>query len=361
MKDLSLSPYHLFEYRGNRYVLDIETSTVMQLDAPAYDALRLRAEDVSPEAQRAQLADAHGAETAQTVLRELRWLEERGLFRAPLQTYDDPENEAYIQQLVQMGTGNIELDLAEACNLRCRYCYMSDNDALHHGLMSWETARQSVDLAFTRGASAEAIHITFFGGEPLLNKPVLKQAIAYSQQLGAERGKNVTYSMTTNGTLLDDEVIDLIKQYNFGLMVSIDGPPEVHDAVRPFAHGEGSFAAAAGGVRRLMERRRSVTVRCTLSNRCLDRPRIVQFLEDFGFTRVAMSRCAGRVDNFGPYDIGPAENAVLGRKTFLHRGYSRSWTAASRVLQPLGGVVRDIHTREPAMRCGVGRGCRPSH
>ncbi len=136
-----------------------------------------------------------------------------------------------------MSTNRIELYLAEACNLRCRYCYVDGNAALNNGLMPWEIARQAIDLVFSRAGDADQIHITFFGGEPLLNKPVLRRAMDYSQQLGAERGKQVIYSMTTNATLLDDEIIDLIKRYNFGLMVSLDGPPEVQDRMRPFADG----------------------------------------------------------------------------------------------------------------------------
>ncbi len=360
MKTLSLAPYHLFEYRSRHYALDIETSTVMQLDAPAYDALRLKADGTPPEAQAARLAEAYGTETAGSVLSELDWLEKQGIFHAPLQTYDDVENEIYIQQLARMSTGNIELDLAEACNLRCRYCYMGAHDALNHGIMPWEIAQKAIDLVFQRAGTAEQINITFFGGEPLLNKPVLKQAIAYSQQLGAERGKRVSYSMTTNGTLLDDEVIGLIKQYNFGLMISLDGPPEVHDAMRPMANGKGSFALAAAGVRRLMERRRSVTVRCTLSNQCLDRPRIVQFLEDFGFSRVAMSRCSGTVDGAGPYDVGPVENAILEAQDdfFIERLFAQLARGERVRFNPWAGVVRSIHdAQNRRMRCGVGRGC----
>ncbi|MBN1262454.1 MAG: radical SAM protein [Anaerolineae bacterium] len=360
MKSLPLTPYHLFAYRGNHYVFDIETSAVLKLDAPAYDALALRCSGTATETMAATLARDYDETTARTVLSELHWLEQRGLFRAPVHTYDDTENEAYIQQLVRMGTNKIELYLAEACNLRCRYCYVNANDALNHGLMSWDMARQAIDFAFARAGNADSVNITFFGGEPLLNKPVLKQAIAYSQQLGAEQGKTVGYSMTTNATLLDDDIIDLIKRYNFGLMISLDGPQETHDAMRPFADGRGSFETAAGNIKRLMARRRSVTVRCTLSNRDLDRPKIVQFLEDFGFTRVAMSRCTGTVDGLGPYDIGPEENAVLHAQDddFAERLFEQLARGERIKFNPWANVVRTIHDQQNRrMRCGVGRGC----
>jgi uncharacterized protein len=360
VKALQLAPYHLFQYRGSNYAFDIDSSFVMQLDNPAYDALALRLEGIALPTIAEHLEASYGSETAQTVLSELRWLEAQGIFQAPISTYDDKENEAYIQRLTGMATSNIELCLAEACNLRCRYCYVAENDALNNGLMPWEIAQQAVDLIFRRSGKSKSIGITFFGGEPLLNKPVLRQVIDYSQRLGAEQGKQVGYSMTTNGTLLDDEIIGLIKRYNFGLMVSLDGPKEVHDRIRPMANGQGSFERATAGIKLLMERRSAVTVRCTLSNQCLDRPRIVDFLEEFGFSRVAMSRCSGTADHLGDYDIGPQENAVLREQddTFLDRLLEQLERGERIRFNPWAMALRHIHNKASRrMRCGVGRGC----
>jgi len=360
MQGLSLAPYHLFQLRGNHYAFDIESSAVVQLDAPAYDALSLRKTDASPDAIASHLAGTYGEETSQTVWRELRWLERKGIFRGPIHTYDDPENEAYIQRLTRMSTSSIELGLAEACNHRCRYCYVGDNDALDKGLMPWEVAKQAVDLIFRRAGQAEQINITFFGGEPLLNKPVLRKTIRYSQRLGTEQGKRVRYSLTTNGTLLDDEIIGYIKRYNFGLMVSLDGPKEVHDRMRPFADGRGSFDRATRKIKQLMRHRRSVTVRCTVSNQCLDRVKIVEFLEGFGFTRVAMSRCGGKSHRLGPYDIGPEQNSLLQEQDdyFMDRLQNQLDRGERIRFNPWATALRNIHDKHNRrMRCGVGRGC----
>ncbi len=360
MKKLSLSPVHLFRFRDSNYAFDIESSAVVRLDEPAFDALSLRLEGASTETIASHLEAAYGQETAMVVLAELGWLEEKGYFCGPVYTHTEEENEAYIQKLTRMSTNKIELYLAEACNLRCRYCYVKENEALNNGLLPWQVARQAVDLVFERAGKADSVSITFFGGEPLLNKPVLRQVIDYSQQLGAERGKRVHYSMTTNATLLDDEIIDYIKRYNFGLMISLDGPPEVHDHMRPLATGGGSFEEAARNTKRLMERRRSLTVRCTISNQCLDRPQIVQYLEDFGFTRVAMSRCTGTSDHLGPYDVGPEENKVLKAQDdfFIDRLLSQLEQDEPVRFNPWATALRNIHDRHNRrMRCGVGRGC----
>jgi uncharacterized protein len=360
MKTLALAPCHLFRFRGSNYAFEVESSAVVRLDDPAYEALALRLKGESPEATVSMLAATYGLETAQAVLAELGQLEERGVFQGPVTVYSQQEDEAYIQRLTGLSTSKIELYLAEACNLRCRYCYVDGNAALNNGLMPWEIAKEAVDLVFQRAGDVPDITITFFGGEPLLNKPVLRQVIRYSQQLGARRGKTVRYSMTTNATLLDDEIIGLIKRYNFGLMISLDGPPDVHDRMRPFANGRGSFAVAARNVKRLMARRRSVTVRCTLSNECLDRPQIVDFLEAFGFTRVAMSRCTGTAEYLGPYDIGPEENAVLKAQDPFFMGRLLEQLALGEAVRfnPWANALRAIHDQASRrMRCGVGRGC----
>ena len=359
MKTLELVPYHQFQFRGNKYVFDIESSAVMRIDDAAYDALSLRRNGDSVDDNTSKLAAAYGQETADAVLAELDWLEQNGLFRRPATTYDDAENEAYIQRLIRMSTNKIELSLAEACNLRCRYCYVADNDALNNGLMPWKIAKQGVDLVFERSGNARDINITFFGGEPLLNKRVLLRTIRYSQKKGAEQGKQVRYSMTTNATLLDDEIIDVIKRYNFGLMVSLDGPKEVQDQMRPFVDGRGSYDETVVKIKQLMQRRRSVTVRCTLSNQHLDRKEIVGFLEDFGFSRVGMSRCSGRADSQGPYDIGRDENAVLKQQDdfFLDRLLAQLQQGERIRFNPWASAVRNIHDKaNRRMRCGVGRG-----
>ena len=126
--------------------------------------------------------------------------------------------------------------------------------------------------------------------EPLLNKPILKFAVAYSQRLAALHGKSVFYSMTTNGTLFDDEIISIIKRYNFGLMVSLDGPKEIHDAQCPTSDGRNSYDMAVAGIRKLMTRRRMVTVRCTMAHPAPDMMRLIKFFDEFGFTRIVLGR-----------------------------------------------------------------------
>ena len=204
------------------------------------------------------------------------------------------------QQLEQRYTApwtKLELALSETCNLACKYCYCSTcRDMPNQGLMSETVARQAITWLFAMSGRNKNLSITFFGGEPLLNKSTLRFAIEYSQRLAKLHDKKVFYSMTTNGTMLDDEVTGFIKRYNFGLMVSLDGPPEIHNRQCPTRDGQGSFDAAAAGIKRLMARRRSVTVRCTMIHpvpRMLD---LIHFFENFGFTRIVLGRTVNPVN-----------------------------------------------------------------
>jgi uncharacterized protein len=135
----------------------------------------------------------------------------------------------------------LTLNLTQACNLRCRYCYV-EKPASAPAYMSENTARQAVDwiLGFS---DLEAFGISFYGGEPLLNYPVLKSTIEYASARAQEAGlPEVEYHLTTNGTLLTDEAIAFLRDWRINVMISIDGPASVHDKMRVTAAGEGTHA-----------------------------------------------------------------------------------------------------------------------
>jgi uncharacterized protein len=362
MKALAIPPYHLFRYRGTPFAFDINTSHFLKVSEAAYDYLQARLDGSGDPDAYAAVAAKHGQEQAEKLKGEMALLRSKGYFKKQAFTYDDRDNEKLIRSLVKRRTNKIELYLAEACNLRCKYCYVGDNDALNNGLMPLDVALAAVDLVFERCSGDEKeISVTFLGGEPLLNKPVMKAVIAYSQERIRNNGmEKAFYSLTTNATLLDDEVIDYIKKYNFGLMISIDGPREVHDAMRPMANGKGSFDRAASNVKRLMGRRRMVTVRCTLSNRYLDIPALVSFFEAFGFTRIGFATCRGKSYGRGPYDLTDEDQAVVEKHFDDHidRFFKQLATGEQRKFDPYSQGIRDFHNHKTArFRCGACRGC----
>jgi len=305
-------PYHAFEYRGMCFVYDTTSCQFFRIDSPTKRFLELCLTRSIDEAK--QILVESGDVTEETVVgvaREVAALAGHGLFDSPDYSISSTRLENELKQRYDNTSWNkLELALAETCNLACTYCYCGTcRDVVpNQGLMRETVARQAVNWLFAVSGKSESVSITFFGGEPLLNKLVFRFAVEYSQKLGKLHGKKVFYSMTTNGTLLDDEVIGIIKRYNFGLMVSLDGPPEIHNAQCPTRGGEGSFDAATSGIRLLMARRRSVTVRCTMAHpvpRMLD---LIRYFEEFGFTRIVLGRVVNPVHP-SPVDFTDADFA----------------------------------------------------
>ena len=359
MKTLSLSPFHLFQTHGENFVYDLESGIALQIDLPAYTALALRQEGVAEEEIAHRLITAYGATIACSVITELQTLERRGLFRGPVTIRDGAETEALIQDLCRQSIGNITLSISEACNLRCRYCYIGTNGALENGLMSLETARQAVEYAFSRVKPGAEISICLFGGEPLLNKRVFGAVLRHGRELAAAQGKRVRYSVTTNATLLDEELLADVQEFRVGVMVSIDGPREVQDLNRPRANGEGSFDLTMAGVRKLQALGRHVNARCTISSQCLDRPTVVTALEGLGFSHIAVTPSWGKSYFRWPLDIGPEESAVLDGQDdyFINRVFEQLQANEKVHYDPFAKAVQAIHARGvPRVPCGVGRG-----
>lgn len=302
--DESPPPYHTFQCLGENFLFDTTSRRYFHIDEITRRFLDVYHTCNSIEETSSILADEGvPAGTISDIAGEVAVMANHGLFDTPDYSISPKQMEQELKQRYDKTPWNkLELALAETCNLACKYCYCSTcRDMPNQGLMSQTVAKQAITWLFAVSGRSKTVSITFFGGEPLLNKPVLRFVMEYSQHLAKLHGKKVFYSMTTNGTLLDDEIIGYIKKHNFGLMVSLDGPKEVHDAQCPTRDGRGSFNMATDGIKKLMSRRRSVTVRCTMAHpvpRMLD---LIKFFEDFGFTRIVIGRTVNPV-NASPVD-----------------------------------------------------------
>src|SRR5438105_15756604 len=136
--------------------------------------------------------------------------------------------------------------------------------------MAEETARDSVELLLKE--SGRVAHLTFFGGETLLNFPVLESTIAYARRRAAEVGKEIDFSLTTNATLLKPEIIEFLAENRVGVTISIDGPKEMQDEFRVFKNGSGSYDIVTPKIRELLKRHtsRPIGARVTLTSQTLD-------------------------------------------------------------------------------------------
>lgn len=266
---------------------------------------------------------------------------------------------------------NLALFLAQDCNLACTYCYGREGSYGGAGLMSAQTARAAVDWLFENSGAAAKVNLGFFGGEPLLNLPVLKETVAYAKRGAAAGGKEITFVITTNATLLDDETAAYLAAERIEPLVSCDGPAEIHDRQRPFKGGRGSYAAVMAGVQRLQAAFPGLTARAVLREDA-DPATVRRSLEAAGFAHSSMTLASpvlldeSDLDEEAARRHAAAHEAAVARMLAYRRHEVARFFAAvaardldddslSVAVSRLAGLITG---EKRHAGCGVGRGMR---
>jgi uncharacterized protein len=283
--------HHRFEAAGKPFVYLVPSAAIFELDDAADTVLRTVAQRAYTRDE--LLAELGAREGLDTTLADLIRVQAIGEISTP------PTPTPKVIPLAPFPLTTMVLNVTNQCNLSCTYCYEYGEDKIvdtENGkqpkFMSEETARQSVEFMLKEAGTNPTAHITFFGGETLLNFPVLQKTIAYARRRAAEVGKDVDFSLTTNATLLKPEIIEFLAENNVGVTISIDGPREVQDKFRVFNNGAGSYDVVAPKIRELLRRHRSrpIGARVTLTSADLDVRRIYRHLtEDIGFWEVGFA------------------------------------------------------------------------
>lgn len=239
---------HRIKLDDNYAVLDVNSGAVHLIDAMIYDILGVydgtNAAKVQEEFQeKYQLAEID------EVLSELQELQEQGLLFSP----EFPVPETFSQEPILK---SLCLHIAHDCNLRCGYCFADTGDfGGHRALMSKETAEKAVEFAIAGSKQRHNLELDLFGGEPLMNIPVVKHVINYVRRREQETGKNIKLTLTTNGTLLNDDIVQFLNDNRVMLVLSLDGSKSTHDHMRPFPNKAGSYDAAVAGFKEVIASR----------------------------------------------------------------------------------------------------------
>lgn len=187
----------------------------------------------------------------------------------------------------------IVLNVNTGCNLSCTYCYKEDLSTPAKGdRLSLDKAKKGIELLLKEGAQRDRINVVFFGGEPLTNMPLIKHITEYAEQRCEEECKSLDLSLTTNATLLTEDLVDYLDEHKFGISISMDGPQAVHDRRRITVGGKGTYDIVAKKARMLLSRyaSRPVGARVTLTAGCPDVMTIHQHLKyDIGFAEVGFA------------------------------------------------------------------------
>lgn len=185
------------------------------------------------------------------------------------------------------------LHVAHDCNLNCRYCFAGQGE--YHGargLMDLPTGKKALDFVCEKSGNRENIEIDFFGGEPLMNWEVVKELVRYGRSIEGKNNKHFRFTLTTNGVLVTDEVIEFCNREMDNVVLSLDGRPEVHDRMRPFRGGQESFDKIFPNIKKFADSRESLGkeyyVRGTYTRNNLDFSKDVLFLSDQGFRQISV-------------------------------------------------------------------------
>ncbi len=303
---LQVAEFHQFEAGGNPFLYLVPSGGIFALDELSVKAVSMIQQQPREPLELLEALVAGGAtrEDARECVEELvssRALRPEGGWQ---DVVEEPPTNFPLQTLV--------INLTNQCNLSCQYCYEYGEDkvATPEGkpkFMEIDTAKQSVDFLFKQAQGRRAAHITFFGGETLMNFPMLTQIVDYSREQARVHGMYIDYSLTTNGTLLRPDIIAYLSDNSIGVTVSMDGPQELNDKLRVFSNGKGSYDVIVPKVRELLKKHtsRPIAARVTLTNGVTDVIRIFRHLkDDIGFHEVGFAPVTTSPDRL--YAIGPS-------------------------------------------------------
>ena len=284
---------HQYKLNGYNIVLDVYSGSVHVVDELAYDVIGMYEEHTPEEITAAMLEKyADNPEvTPQEVadcLESVEALKASGKLFAP----DVYENRAFDFKNRSTVVKALCLHVAHTCNLNCEYCFAAQGK-FHgdSGLMSFETGRRALDFLVEHSGTRRNLEVDFFGGEPLMNFEVCKQLVAYARSIEKEKGKNFRFTLTTNGVGINDDVIDFANRECVNVVLSLDGRKEVHDRLRKYVSGRGSYDDIVPKVQKLVKARggKGYYMRGTFTHYNPDFTNdLFHMADDLGFTELSM-------------------------------------------------------------------------
>lgn len=204
------------------------------------------------------------------------------------------------------------LHIAHDCNLACRYCFAEEGE--YHGrraLMSFEVGKKALDFLVNNSGNRVNLEVDFFGGEPLMNWQVVKQLVEYGRSLETPNHKKFRFTLTTNGVLLNDEMLEFANKEMSNIVLSIDGRKEVNDTKRPFRNGTGSYDLIVPKFQKTAQSREQTNyyVRGTFTHDNLDFAEDVLHLADLGFKQISVEPVVAQAEE--PYAITEYDIPVI--------------------------------------------------
>ncbi len=287
---------HQYKNNGYNIVMDVNSGAVHVVDDIVYDMIPLVEPLVMEGIKDADIIKAavlncadipFSQEEIEEAVEEVLELEKRGqLFTSDIYenyVFDFANRETVVKALC--------LHIAHDCNLACKYCFAEEGE--YHGrraLMSFEVGKKALDFLVAHSGNRVNLEVDFFGGEPLMNWQVVKDLVVYGRSLEEPNHKKFRFTLTTNGVLLDKDILEFANKEMSNIVLSIDGRKEIHDKMRPFRGGQGSYDMIVPKFQEVAESRDQMNyyVRGTFTHHNLDFSKDVLHLADLGFKQISV-------------------------------------------------------------------------
>ena len=291
---------HQYKSNGYNIVLDVESGAVHVVDDITYDVISLYEENSADEII-SKLKSSYNEDEIRECISEVKELVEDG------QLFTEDIYEPFVEKFKEKRQTVVKalcLHIAHDCNLACKYCFAEEGE--YHGrraLMSFEVGKKALDFLVANSGNRVNLEVDFFGGEPLMNWDVVKQLVAYGRSLEKPNNKKFRFTLTTNGVMLNDEVMEFVNKEMSNVVLSLDGRKEVNDRMRPFRTGKGSYDLIVPKFQKLAESRNQTNyyIRGTFTRNNLDFSEDVKHFADLGFKQMSIEPVVGPEED--PYSI----------------------------------------------------------
>lgn len=277
---------HQYKLNGYNVVIDTYSGAVHVVDDLAYDVIALYEATPREELVRA-ISEKHPGADVAACLAEVEALKDSGQLFMPDRTL----GMAGALKAKNDDVKALCLHVAHACNLACAYCFAGQGKYQGEGaLMSYEVGKRALDFLIEHSGARRNLEVDFFGGEPLVNWDVVKRLVAYGRSREQETGKRFRFTLTTNGVLVDDEVIEFSNREMHNVVLSLDGRKEINDRFRKNRAGEGSYDQIVPKFQQFVKARgeRNYYIRGTFTHFNADFVSDILHMADLGFTQLSM-------------------------------------------------------------------------
>ncbi len=284
---MTVALIHKFKQGNDYFVIDINSGSLHKIDELVFDILDDE-KFLSLDSVKNKLAGKYESRIIEEAYEELRYLVDEGYLYSE-ELYRDvaikgQEGQSYIKALC--------LNIIHDCNLQCKYCFADEGE--YHGgkkRMSAEVGKKAIDFVIKHSGPRKNIEVDLFGGEPLMAMKEIKEIVQYGKDAGAEHGKNIRFTMTTNATLLNDEIMEYLNENMVNIILSLDGRKSINDAMRIRKDGTGSYDAILPKIKAMVNKRdkdKMHYVRGTFTRNNLDFFQDVKHFVEEGFKEISI-------------------------------------------------------------------------